>query len=531
MKFNLKCKTNFVIFLHLLSTFSSTSFGNVKAQEVFQDSMNSINLKSAKSSNNSNKLILDLLSSESAKNIPEMSCDFPFNEVDAMILSTVSYLPMCMVPCIDSSTPCRGITLKKWYEGLSSIINEKKDMTDLYLHDEDKHNTEFYIKNCNSENKYLERRLRLLKYLAECPRYKEITISDFSGNYVDIKEPEPKQFAAVTFTLNDGNKAVMYRGTDSTLAGWKEDVDLSWKEEIPSQNDAKDYLCKVSELYPNSLLYIGGHSKGGNLAVYASMKSSYESSKIRKSIINIFNFDGPGLRADIRSTLFNTYKKLKNKLLTFAPQSSVIGRIMNESHDDNFKCINSFSSGISQHDTFSWEVNEFYFKKSAEKFNISELAPESDMIEETVQYILKLADKSSLKEFSDSLFELLQENNISFENKENIINILKRLSYKYAAQFKDIFELIYSIKDDDFSELNGFKKTICIIVKSLTAAYWNKYELVNRSLNISQEITLTLDELKNSNFSFENWIKVVATIIGKIFNINSLANLLWDLLK
>ena len=63
MKFNLKCKTNFVIFLHLLSTFSSTSFGNVKAQEVFQDSMNSINLKSAKSSNNSNKLILDLLSS------------------------------------------------------------------------------------------------------------------------------------------------------------------------------------------------------------------------------------------------------------------------------------------------------------------------------------------------------------------------------------------------------------------------------------------------------------------------------------
>ena len=530
MKFK-KFKAYLIAVLHVFSIFSLQNFKAVNAEDnMLKENKISNSDYRGKNLSEGYNLILNLLSSSSAKDIPTISCDFPFNEVDAMILATVSYLPMCIVPSIDSSKPHDGITLKQWYEGLSSIINEKQDMTNLYLHDEDKHNTEFYIKNCNSENRYLERRLKLLKCLTDCPRYKEITISDFSGDYIDIKENEPKQFAAVTFTLNNGNKVVTYRGTDSTLSGWKEDIDLSWKEEIPSQNDAKNYLVKISKLYPDSLLYIAGHSKGGNLATYASVKAAFNRPKIIKDIINVFNFDGPGLRIDIINSLPEVYEEMENKLLTFVPQSSVIGRIMNESHDDNFKCINSSSSGISQHDTFSWEVNEFYFKKSEPKFNTSDLAPESDMIDEAVDYILKIADKNSLKSFSDSLFEILQENNISFENKEDIISIVKRLSYRYSSKFKEIFNLIYSIKDEDFSELEGFKKVICIVIKSLISAYWDRYELVNRSLNIPEDVTLTLNELDNSKFSVENWIKVLATIIGKVFDINSVVNLVWNML-
>ena len=140
MKFK-KFKTCLITLLHVFSVFSFQGFKSVKAEEnMLKKSELSNSIYSGEALSDGYKLILDLLSSSSMKNMPAISCDFPFNEVDAMILATVSYLPMCMVPSIDSSKHCEGITLKEWYECLSSIINEKKEMAHLYLHDKDKHN-------------------------------------------------------------------------------------------------------------------------------------------------------------------------------------------------------------------------------------------------------------------------------------------------------------------------------------------------------------------------------------------------------
>ena len=147
-----------------------------------------------------------------------------------------------------------------------------------------------------------------------------------------IEVENEKQFSAITIIMPDNTLYVSFRGTDNTIVGWKEDFNMSFKSHIASQISAKEYLNMIAELYPNKKIRVGGHSKGGNIAVYSAI---FAAPQIIDRIINVYNNDGPGFCEDILET--QEYQKMINKVHTYIQQSSIIGRLMN--HKEKYTII------------------------------------------------------------------------------------------------------------------------------------------------------------------------------------------------
>ena len=157
------------------------------------------------------------------------------------------------------------------------------------------------------------------------------------------------QFAAVTFVLPDHSLYVSYRGTDDTLVGWREDCNLSFESPVRAQKLATDYLTEVGGFYAGGIR-TGGHSKGGNLAVYAAVTAP---ESIRDRIITAYSNDGPGLPDELLAT--EAYQSMRPRLCTFVPQSSLVGMLLG--HGEDYHVIEStLKDGIFQHNPFSWKV-------------------------------------------------------------------------------------------------------------------------------------------------------------------------------
>ena len=157
----------------------------------------------------------------------------------------------------------------------------------------------------------------------------------------------------MTFVLEDKNVYIAFRGTDATLVGWKEDLNLAFSKPLRSQQLAVEYMEKVAA-YIGGDFYMGGHSKGGNLAVYAAMNCS---DITRNSLREVFNHDGPGFRPEIRES--RKYERVAERIHKFVPRSSVVGMIL-EDHED-YEIIESRSIGAFQHNVFSWKIKEDKF--------------------------------------------------------------------------------------------------------------------------------------------------------------------------
>lgn len=198
----------------------------------------------------------------------------------------------------------------------------------------------------------MEKIIKMLKEMLPTDRFSKIYISDFVN---DINVEKCYQFAAMTFHLDDGSKVVSFRGTDDTVIGWREDCNLTFMREIPSQKMAYEYLLKTARKYPTSPIYVCGHSKGGNLAVYAAVRAGSElSSRIRK----VYNFDGPGHSADFVAS--DEFKAVSDVIETVVPQSSLVGTMFN---GGKFQVASSNYKGPYQHDLYSWELAGPKFKK------------------------------------------------------------------------------------------------------------------------------------------------------------------------
>lgn len=168
----------------------------------------------------------------------------------------------------------------------------------------------------------------------------------------DVFGQEPAvQFNAATFLLPDGTIVVMFRGTDDTLVGWKEDFDILFKESIPSHKLATDYLEAVAEKFDGDII-VCGHSKGGYVAQYGALFCKKE---VRDRIVRLYNNDGPGFQSyDYLST--DAYKEMLPKYRHFVPQSSLIGMML--CHDDDYTVVRSKRiSGPLQHDLSTWQFN------------------------------------------------------------------------------------------------------------------------------------------------------------------------------
>lgn len=241
----------------------------------------------------------------------------PVNAVDALIFSALVYIHYSGTVKDSPGTP---ITLR--------------EAADDYFAQDDLENS-FRVKND----------LELLRLAADTVRFGMAKICMYRDQLIPELET---QFAAVTFLLDDGSMFLAFRGTDSTLTGWKEDFNMSFQQIVPSQRMAVEYVRDVEEAYMLPMR-LGGHSKGGNLAVFAAARSLPAR---QKRILEVYNNDGPGFTDYMMGD--PGYLAMVPRIRTYIPQSSVIGMLLE--HEEPYTVVRSKTVGILQHDPYSWEV-------------------------------------------------------------------------------------------------------------------------------------------------------------------------------
>ncbi|MCM1308074.1 MAG: DUF2974 domain-containing protein [Butyrivibrio sp.] len=194
----------------------------------------------------------------------------------------------------------------------------------------------------------------VLMKAAKADRFKDLTLFNYVQRY---DKEDSEQFGAVTFSIDSDTCVVAFRGTDDTLAGWEEDFKLCYMTPVGAQIEAERYLRRVCGRVGGKI-YICGHSKGGNLAVYSAMMMSGED---KQKIVSVMNYDGPGFLQDIIER--DEYRSILPKIESYMPQGSIVGRIMY--HEGEYNIVHSTEKGMQQHVALSWEVLGRSFVKDA----------------------------------------------------------------------------------------------------------------------------------------------------------------------
>lgn len=186
----------------------------------------------------------------------------------------------------------------------------------------------------------------MLRKMAASPRFRDMRLNCFV-DWLDVEKAE--QFAALTIETGDGPLYLSFRGTDDTLAGWKEDFHMACLPEVPAQKMAVQYVKDVARQFPRKKLRLGGHSKGGNLAVYSAV---FCPAAIQRRIHAVWSNDGPGFHEDILD--LPEHKRMAERITSIVPKSSVVGMMLE--HEEDYVVVDSDQQGLMQHDGFSWAV-------------------------------------------------------------------------------------------------------------------------------------------------------------------------------
>ena len=209
-----------------------------------------------------------------------------------------------------------------------------------------------------------------------------------------IDEETQTQFSAMTMLLPDGSAYVAFRGTDDTIVGWKEDFNMAFTPEIPAQRYAADYLQQAAAALAFRPLLVGGHSKGGNLAVYAAV---FCGEAIQKQIRAVYNNDGPGFYASLLE--LPEHRRIAGKITTLLPESSVVGMLLE--HEESYQVVRSTQIGLMQHDGFSWQVLGTQF------IHLSGLTEGGRIVDSALRDFVRGLDQEQRIRFVDALFEVL----------------------------------------------------------------------------------------------------------------------------
>ena len=212
-----------------------------------------------------------------------------------------------------------------------------------------------------------------------------------------ISDESQKQFSAISFMLTDGSIFVAFRGTDDTLIGWKENFNMSFMQPVPAQLEAVEYLEYIAA-NTSGPIYIGGHSKGGNLAVYAAVKSS---SATKERIAAVYSNDAPGFDSEFISG--EDYATVKDRICTLVPQSSVVGMLLE--HEESYTVVKSRTIGLLQHNGLSWEV------MGGEFIKLDAISEESKLIDRSIKDWLAEMSAEERATVVDSLYEALSATN------------------------------------------------------------------------------------------------------------------------
>lgn len=243
----------------------------------------------------------------------------PFNEVDNLILACFSYVNLDGIPAVSGQ---KGIELKK-------LVKEFKK-----LHT---------IKELEADKSFIRLAPFMMFEMAKSVRFGNCVIRNYVNEIVTEAE---QQFSAVEIVLDDGTSYISFRGTDDTIIGWKEDFNLSTGV-VPAQERAVEYMQRISDK-AYGMLRVGGHSKGGNLAIYGSVmcKSAHD------KILEIYSNDGPGFSKEFQESPETA--EMMPKIIRIIPEYSIIGTLLE--HEKQPIIVASTSRGLLQHDGFSWEV-------------------------------------------------------------------------------------------------------------------------------------------------------------------------------
>ena len=345
-----------------------------------------------------------------------------FNEIDALILTRLSYFPFDQL--IQPNEEATVEELSKRFEKA-----DKSTMKILWEDDNE-----------------------LFPLMGKSERFGKMSVTQYVNK---INAEQEKQFSATTVILPDNTIFVTYRGTDATIVGWKEDFNMCFKSHIASQKDAVEYLNMVSKKYKR-LIRIGGHSKGGNLAVYAAM---FRNSKVKKRIINIYNNDGPGFDDEIIKT--KEYKEILPKVHTYIPQSSVIGRLLN--HEEKYTVVQSIQKGIMQHDLYSWQL------EGKEFICLEKVTNGSEIFDKTLKEWLINITPEQRGIVIDTAFDILNTTEVEYfsELKKNwFLNIrlmlgrYKNLDDESKKVISEIVQkLVSTVKNIISNEMTSFRKS------------------------------------------------------------------------
>lgn len=243
----------------------------------------------------------------------------PFNEVDNLILACFSYVNLDRIPAV---TRQKGIELKK-------LVKEFKK-----LHT---------IKELEADKSFIRLAPFMMFEMSESVRFGNCVIRNYVNEIVTEAE---QQFSAVEIVLDDGTSYISFRGTDDTIIGWKEDFNLSTGV-VPAQERAVEYMQRISDK-ASGMLRVGGHSKGGNLAIYGSVMCK----SVHDKILEIYSNDGPGFSKEFQKSPETA--EMMPKIIRIIPEYSIIGTLLE--HEKQPIIVASTSRGLLQHDGFSWEV-------------------------------------------------------------------------------------------------------------------------------------------------------------------------------
>lgn len=188
------------------------------------------------------------------------------------------------------------------------------------------------------------------------PRIGQIEILDWVNRRE--KTPHPLQFTAGAFRITKDTILLAYQGTDSSMIGWQEDMHMNFMPEIYGQNVAAEYLSEIALRFPNDKIYLVGHSKGGNFAQYALATAS---PAIQDRVLKAYSFDGPGFYPRVFND--NGFKRVRNKMKTYLPESSVIGTMLD--HPEPVLIVKSIYPMKQQHDVRRWSVGRDSFVLAA----------------------------------------------------------------------------------------------------------------------------------------------------------------------
>lgn len=335
----------------------------------------------------------------------------PLNDVDSLALCQFSYLKFDgMVPLVTDNR--KSVTMRD--------LENHKDFNKLF-----------------SDERFAKDNRALFQAMRNSKRFRSMKMNC----YINIVEKEwETQFSAITFLLDNGLLYIAYRGTDETIIGWKEDFNMAFQSPVPGQVYAVKYLNMVTGRLHQDF-YIGGHSKGGNLAVYAAMNCI---KPVRDRIIKIYSMDGPGFRQEVLEK--SDYADIEDRIIKILPHSSLVGMLFETS--PHVKVVESKSFGLLQHNPYTWLIEDDDFKY------VKGLYESRKFADDTLNAWVCSLDDHQRKIFVDTLYQV-----VSASKAENLIDLT-------GDWKKSMFGIIAATKEVDDDTKKALKEIIKLLFET-----------------------------------------------------------------